>query len=67
MTSHHDPLSLCLPPVAGELLRLPVGGGLPGVPEGHAVGQHPAEPADLRPGGLQVPRAALHAVPHRAL
>lgn len=50
--------------VAGELFWLPVSGGLSGVPESHALGQHPPEPADLRPGGFQISRAAHHPVPH---
>lgn len=41
--------------VAGELLWFTVSGGLSGVPQGHAVSQHPPEPADLCPGGFQVP------------
>lgn len=50
--------------VVGEFLRLLVSGGLPGVSEGHAVCKHPSEPADLRPGRLQVPRAAQYSVSH---
>lgn len=57
-------LTMCLFPlqVAREFLRLPVGGGLSRVPPSYAVRQHPPEPADLRPGGFQVPRTAHHAV-----
>lgn len=53
--------------VVGEFLRLLVSGGFSGVSESHAVCKHPAEPADLCPGCLQVPRAAQHSVSHRAL
>lgn len=50
--------------VVGEFLRLLVSGGFSGVSESHAVGKHPAEPADLCPGRLQVPRAAQYSVSH---
>lgn len=59
--------SFSLSLVAGELLWLPLSGGLSGVPEGHVVCQHPSEPADLCPGGFQVPRAALHQLSNGAL
>lgn len=38
--------------VAGELFRLPLGRRLCGVLEGHAVGEHQAEPAAVRPGSV---------------
>lgn len=50
--------------VVGEFLWLPVCGGFLGVSEGHVICQHPAEPADLRAGRLQVPRAAHYSIPH---
>ena len=53
--------------VAGDVLWLPVGGGLPGVSQGHAPGQHPPEPAGVCPDRHQVPRAARHHLPHRDL
>ena len=60
----HSPVE---PRVAGQLLWFSVGGGLAGVHQGHATGQHPPEPPSLRPDCHQVPRTAHHSGSHRDL
>ena len=60
----HSPVE---PWVAGQLLWFSVGGGLAGVHQGHATGQHPPEPPSLRPDCHQVPRTAHHSGSHRDL
>ena len=56
---------LCVCVVAGDVLWVAVGGGFTRVHQGNAAGQHPPEPAGLRPDCHQVSRTAHHTVSHR--
>ena len=51
----HSPVE---PGVVSELLRLTVGGRLPGVHQGDAVGEHTSESTSLCTDCYQVPRTA---------
>ena len=53
--------------VVGDVLWVAVSRGLPRVSQGNAPGQHPSEPAGMRPDRDQVPRTARHHGSHRGL